>query len=446
MRLSIRNLSTVATSAKKNGESRAKTIQLATMRWGTAGLKICAWQTSPGRNAARGPRCLAGRTFSATRPKKLRVSLEPQHAQSINSPSPAGAWGDSMRNELKAATFIYSFDEGSKEMAALLGNKGAHLAEMTRLGLPVPPAFTITTAACTHCAKSKSHPAGLREQLSAALAALEKKTGKKLGDEKSPLLLSVRSGAAVSMPGMMDTVLNIGLTEKTLAGLIAASGNERFARDCYRRLLQMFGNVVLGIRHEQFETLLSAKEQLLLAVNAVFGSWGIPRARAYRDIHGISHDLGTAVNVQSMVFGNFGDDSATGVVFTRDPATGENGLYGEYLPDAQGEDVVAGIRTPQPIAKLAKEMPAAYKQLDGIAKRVERHYREMQDMEFTVERGTLYVLQTRSGKRTAQAAVRIAVEMEREGMLSRREALLRVSPEQLEQLMHKRADPKSGAN
>ena len=391
-----------------------------------------------------------------------------------------------MRNELKAATFIYSFDEGSKEMAALLGNKGAHLAEMTRLGLPVPPGFTITTAACTHYAKSKSHPAGLKEQLSAALAALEKKTGKKLGDEKSPLLLSVRSGAAVSMPGMMDTVLNIGLTEKTLAGLIAASGNERFARDCYRRLLQMFGNVVLGIRHEQFEALLSArkkqlgitldtglkaadlkaltaeylkliaketgkpfpqdaKEQLLLAVNAVFGSWGIPRARAYRDIHGISHDLGTAVNVQSMVFGNFGDDSATGVVFTRDPSTGENGLYGEYLPDAQGEDVVAGIRTPQPIAKLAKEMPAAYKQLDGIAKRVERHYREMQDMEFTVERGTLYVLQTRSGKRTAQAAVRIAVEMERAGMLSRREALLRVSPEQLEQLMHKRVDPKSGA-
>ncbi len=382
--------------------------------------------------------------------------------------------------------WVYSFGEGRKEMSALLGGKGANLSEMTSLGIPVPPGFTITTEACIHYTVNKVYPQGLLDEIDAYLRKLEVATGKRLGDPEKPLLLSVRSGAKISMPGMMDTVLNIGLNESTLSGLIARTGDERFARDCYRRLIQMFGNVVLGVKHSQFETILNRvkldtgakldtdlttealkkiaeqylalitqetdkgfphepREQLQLAIDAVFQSWNNPRANSYREIHGIAHDLGTAVNVQAMVFGNLGKDSGTGVLFTRDPATGERMLYAEYLMNAQGEDVVAGIRTPLPIKGLAKQMPTIYKELHSIARSVERHYKDMQDMEFTIEEGKLYILQTRTGKRSSPAAIRIAVEMEREGLITKETAVLRIAPEQLEGVMHKRIDPKAKA-
>ncbi len=381
--------------------------------------------------------------------------------------------------------WVYFFGEGTKEMAALLGGKGANLSEMMRLGLPVPPGFTITTEACIHYAThDRSYPPGLVEELESNVARLEDITGKRLGDPENPLLVSVRSGAKVSMPGMMDTVLNIGLNKETLGGLIAQSGNERFARDCYRRLLQMFGDVVLGVKHAKFEAILAdvktensasvdkelspkalktvaerylslirdetgkefphdPQEQLRLAVSAVFGSWNNPRAISYREIHSIPHDSGTAVNIQAMVFGNFGETSGTGVLFTRNPSTGEDALFAEYLMNAQGEDVVAGIRTPLPIESMRKRLPGVYKELYAIAKRVETHYRDMQDMEFTIEGGKLYILQTRSGKRTAQAALRCAVDMVGERLITKEEAVLRISPEQLEKVMHKRIDPRA---
>lgn len=378
--------------------------------------------------------------------------------------------------------FVYLFHEGNGNMRDLLGGKGANLAEMTRIGLPVPFGFTITTQACNAYYESgKTIPNLVEKQTIEALAALEEKMGKKLGDPQNPLLVSVRSGSVFSMPGMMDTILNLGMNDETVVGVAKLTNNPRFAYDSYRRFIQMFSNVVLEIDTFFFEQLLEdtreqkgysvdpemtaedwqeiiagykeivkkhtrkdfpqdPKEQLFLAINAVFNSWNNQRAIVYRRLNKIPDHLGTAVNVQSMVFGNMGDDSGTGVAFTRNPSTGEPVLYGEYLINAQGEDVVAGIRTPQPIATLKEEMPEVYQQFADTCHRLEQHYQEMQDIEFTVERGKLFILQTRNGKRTAQAAIRIVVDMEKEGIIDKKTALLRVDPDQLNQLLHRRID------
>jgi pyruvate,orthophosphate dikinase len=388
----------------------------------------------------------------------------------------------------RAHKWVYSFNEGSASMRDLLGGKGAGVAEMTRAGLPVPPGFTITTEACNaFYTKGAKFPDGLWEQVEKALKVVEKTTGKGFGDPRNPLLVSVRSGAKFSMPGMMDTVLNLGLNSATLEGLAKLTKDRRFALDAQRRFIQLFSKIVLGIDGQLFEDALDdikkrkkAKtdadlsapaleeliveyraivkrhsktgfpeepmEQLRAAIGAVFESWNNKRATDYRNYNRIPHDLGTAVNVQSMVFGNMGDDSGTGVAFTRDPSTGEKKLYGEYLTNAQGEDVVAGIRTPKPIAAMATDLPKAYKQFEQIARKLEKHYRDVQDMEFTIERGTLYMLQTRSGKRTAEAAVKIAVDMVRERLITKREAVLRVEPGQVDQLLHRRIDPKAKIN
>jgi pyruvate,orthophosphate dikinase len=385
---------------------------------------------------------------------------------------------------MQGKKYVYLFDEGNGEMKDLLGGKGAGLAEMTKLGLPVPPGFTITTEACNEYDVTKKElPAGVEEQIKDALQSLEKKVGKTFGGSKNPLLLSVRSGAKVSMPGMMDTILNLGLNDQTVQVLAEATGNERFALDCYRRFIQMYGEIVLNVEFNRFEDALEKNkrryrveydhelqaehlkkvldeykeiiksstgsefpqepmEQLNKAVMAVFESWNNPRARVYRKVNKIPDDLGTAVNVQAMVFGNTGENSGTGVAFTRDPATGENVIFGEYLINAQGEDVVAGIRTPQPISKLQEEMPEAFEQFKNTCSLLKKHYRDLQDIEFTIEQGKLYLLQTRSGKRTAAASVKIAVDMVKEDLISKEEALLRVNPEQLNQVLHKRLDTK----
>ncbi|WP_138380647.1 pyruvate, phosphate dikinase [Luteithermobacter gelatinilyticus] len=395
--------------------------------------------------------------------------------------------------------WVYTFGDGKAEgeasMRNLLGGKGANLAEMSNLGLPVPPGFTITTEVCTAFYENdRTYPEDLAAQVDAAMAQVEATVGAKFGDAENPLLVSVRSGARVSMPGMMDTVLNLGLNDETVKGLAKQSGDERFAYDSYRRFIQMYSDVVLGVEHYVFEELLEihkeengyildtelsaedwkalseafkakaeeelghpfpqdVKEQLWGAINAVFGSWQIERAKTYRRLHGIPEDWGTAVNVQSMVFGNMGETSATGVAFTRDPSTGENAFYGEYLINAQGEDVVAGIRTPQNLTKASREasgsdkpsmeesMPEVYRELTDIFHKLEAHYRDMQDIEFTVQKGKLWILQTRSGKRTAKAALKIAVDMARDGVISEEEAVLRVDPAALDQLLHPTLDP-----
>jgi pyruvate,orthophosphate dikinase len=381
-----------------------------------------------------------------------------------------------------AKKYVYLFEEGKAEMKALLGGKGANLAEMTNIGLPVPQGITVTTEACNDFyAQGAKMPAGLEDEIKEKMITLEQKTGKKLGDTENPLLISIRSGAKFSMPGMMDTVLNLGLNDKTCEGMIKATNNERFVLDCYRRFIQMYSGVVLGLEHHMFESVLQAQkekrgvhfdteldtgdlreivaaykqvvhqktgkdfptepmEQLLLAVQAVFGSWNNQRAIVYRRLNQIPDDLGTAVSIQTMVFGNMGDDCGTGVAFTRDPSTGEAVLYGEYLINAQGEDVVAGIRTPQPISKLQEEMPANYQQFADICKLLEKHYKNMQDIEFTIEKGKLYILQTRHGKRTGAAAIKIAVDMVKEGLIDKREAILRVEAGSLDQLLHRRID------
>jgi pyruvate,orthophosphate dikinase len=372
--------------------------------------------------------------------------------------------------------------EGSGAMKELLGGKGAGLAEMARIGVPVPPGFTITTECCRHFIRTGDHPDALRAQVESALHRLEEATEKTFGGGERPLLVSVRSGAAVSMPGMMDTILNLGLNDETAAALAVESGDERFALDSYRRFVQMYGNVVLGIRGDRFEHVLERvkrdrgvredtdltaddwralvaefkalvreatgddfptdpKAQLWGAIQAVFRSWNTPRAIAYRRINSIPHDLGTAVSVCSMVFGNMGNDSGTGVCFTRDPSTGERCLYGEFLVNAQGEDVVAGIRDPLHIDGMAAALPGAYGELLEAQAKLETHYRDVQDLEFTVERGHLFLLQTRSAKRSAAAAVRSAVDMVDEGVISIEEAVLRVKPEQLDQLLHPMIDP-----
>jgi pyruvate,orthophosphate dikinase len=388
--------------------------------------------------------------------------------------------------------YVYLFADGQAEgtgkMKDLLGGKGAGLAEMTNAGLPVPPGFTITTEACTaYYAAEEKFPEGMLDEARAALERVEQATGKKFGGAENPLLVSVRSGAKFSMPGMMDTVLNLGLNDETREALARLTGNERFSYDAYRRFIQLFGKIVLGIDSEKFdhkfdehkkklgvtedtqvgaETLglliqdykaivkketgkdfpTDPRKQLDLAIRAVFASWNGRRARDYRRIHKISDDLGTAVNVQAMVFGNMGEDSGTGVAFTRDVATGEKILYGEFLQNAQGEDVVAGIRTPKKIAELKGIMPEVYDQFQQVATRLENHYKDVQDLEFTIERGKLYMLQTRVAKRTGAAAVRIAVEMAGEGVIDRATAVQRVEPGQLDQLLHPMIDPKASVN
>jgi pyruvate,orthophosphate dikinase len=394
--------------------------------------------------------------------------------------------------------WVYSFgaghNEGRADMRNLLGGKGANLAEMASIGLPVPPGFTITTEVCTAFYKNnKTYPEDLRAQVKAALALVEEAVWRKFGDPSKPLLVSVRSGARVSMPGMMDTVLNLGLNTETVAGLAGSSGDKRFAWDSFRRFIQMYGSVVLGVDHHRFEEIIesvkidaavvedtaltpedwqrvteeylsmvaqetgkpfpqSPEDQLWGAIGAVFGSWMNPRANTYRRLHDIPAEWGTAVNVQAMVFGNMGHDCATGVCFTRDPSTGENIFYGEFLVNAQGEDVVAGIRTPQPLSKLRAKpgeismeeaLPNAYAELCQVRETLERHYHDMQDIEFTVQQNKLYMLQTRNGKRTAAASLRIAVEMALEGMISESEAIKRVNPQALDQLLHPMLDPKA---
>jgi pyruvate,orthophosphate dikinase len=375
--------------------------------------------------------------------------------------------------------------EGDAQMRDLLGGKGAGLAEMTNAGIPVPPGFTITTEVCNiYYDCGMTVPREIDAEMKVYLGRLETVAGKKFGDPANPLLVSVRSGAKFSMPGMMDTVLNLGLNEDTVKGLAEKTGNERFALDNYRRFIQMFGNVVLGIDKDMFEEVITRKkkdkrirqdsslqptdlkdiikkykaivkrksgesfpddphQQLQMARDAVFRSWNNPRAITYRRLHGIQANLGTAVNVQMMVFGNMGKDSATGVGFTRNPSTGDKEFYGEFLVNAQGEDVVAGIRTPQPIAELKNEMPKVFKQLREITDRLEKHYRDIQDFEFTVEETQLYMLQTRTGKRTAQAAIKAAVDMVKEKLITKEEALLRIEPAQLDHLLHPRLDPKA---
>ena len=399
------------------------------------------------------------------------------------------------------AKWVYSFGggtaEGSAGLRALLGGKGANLAEMSAIGLPVPPGFTITTEVCTaYYAGERCYPAGLEPEVEQALAQVETAVGRRFGDPANPLLVSVRSGARASMPGMMDTILNLGLNDATAAGLAQSSGDARFAYDSYRRFIQMFSSVVLGLKHYHFEEILELakddkgkhldtelsaadwqqvierylakvreetgadfpqdpRQQLWAAIGAVFGSWMNDRAVTYRKLHAIPADWGTAVNVQAMVFGNRGEDCATGVAFTRDPSTGENAFYGEYLVNAQGEDVVAGIRTPQHLTLAGKQanrsklpameevMPEVFRQLVEVRGLLERHYRDMQDIEFTVEQGRLYMLQTRAGKRTAAAALRIAVEMVEEGLIGEEDAVLRIEPAALDQLLHPTLDPKA---
>ncbi len=383
--------------------------------------------------------------------------------------------------------YVYDLSEGAADQRALLGGKGANVAEMIRIGIPVPDGFTITTQACVDSMQRDARwPDGLWEEILAHLAALEERTGRRLGAAERPLLVSVRSGAVFSMPGMMDTILNLGMSDDSVMALAEEFGNERFAWDAYRRFVQMFGEVVMGVPGDTYEHALAAaktrrgtaldtdldaadlralvadyrritreharddvpsdaREQLRRAVDAVFRSWQNPRAAVYRRAHGIPDDLGTAVNVMQMVFGNMGDDSATGVCFTRDPSTGEKLFYGEFLVNAQGEDVVAGIRTPRPLAELEGVLPEAFHQLTDTMARLEAHYRDMQDIEFTIERGKLWMLQTRNGKRTAQAAVRIARGLSDEGVLTREEAVARVDPAMLDQLMHPMIDPRGRA-
>ncbi|OHB30370.1 MAG: pyruvate, phosphate dikinase [Phenylobacterium sp. RIFCSPHIGHO2_01_FULL_69_31] len=406
-----------------------------------------------------------------------------------------------MAETMVKTRWVYAFGGGSADgdasMKNLLGGKGANLAEMSSLGLPVPPGFTITTEACTHYyANERAYPAGLKEQVAEGLKKVEELTGKRFGDAANPLLVSVRSGARASMPGMMDTVLNLGLNDETVEGLAKLSGDRRFAFDSYRRFIQMYSNVVLDLDHHMFEEILDdhkdrldvhvdtgltaenweavvadykravedergepfpqdPSQQLWGAVGAVFASWMNDRAKFYRRMHDIPESWGTAVNIQSMVFGNMGDGSATGVAFTRNPSTGDNRLYGEFLINAQGEDVVAGIRTPQPLTKVAREemgdinpsmeeaLPEVFAQFKDVVGKLETHYRDMQDIEFTVEQGRLYMLQTRNGKRTAKAALKVAVDLANEGLISKSEAVMRVEPGSLDQLLHPTIDPAS---
>lgn len=432
----------------------------------------------PVKNKTKGK--LTSKTVA--RPAKRRPALRKSPPKTLRSGNGRGASNASIPTNGK---WVWLSKDGNRDMRDLLGGKGAGLAEMTNAGLPVPPSFTITTEACNwYSAHGNELPPAMWGQVLDAMKKTEKASGKKFGDAHNPLLVSVRSGAKFSMPGMMDTVLNLGLNDTTMRAIIAQSGNERFAYDAYRRFIQMFGRIVMGIEAKKWDAIfegakhrkdvhndtdldvddlkqvvaeykdLYRKEigeefpqdpyrQLELAIKAVFGSWMGKRAVDYRRLNKIADNLGTAVNVCTMVFGNMGDDSGTGVAFTRDPSTGEDELYGEFLQNAQGEDVVAGIRTPMPIAEMKDRMPEMYRQFRDIARNMEKHYREMQDLEFTVERGKLYMLQTRTGKRTARAAVKIAVDMVEQGLVTRQEAVQRVEPAQVVQLLSPRFDDKA---
>ena len=443
----------------------------------------------------------AKKTLSKTaKPKKIKKIGKPKKAAKGKAKKPLKAKAKKIVKATPTKTkkiampkgkYVYYFGDGKAEghgkMKDVLGGKGAGLAEMTNTGAPVPSGFTIATEICRlYYENDLRFPKDLEKELRKYMARVEKSMGVKFGDPASPLLVSVRSGAKFSMPGMMDTVLNLGLNDKTAEGLIQKTGNDRFVYDSYRRFVQMFGSVVLAIDKNEFEALLQKKkdakrikqdtslqvedlkelvkefkrmikrktreefpgdpyQQLKMTMEAVFRSWNNPRAIAYRRLHKIPGGLGTAVNVQAMVFGNMGDDCATGVGFTRNPSTGENKFYGEFLMNAQGEDVVAGIRTPKPISELGKEMPTIYKQLRSITSRLEKHYKDMQDFEFTVQQGKLYLLQTRTGKRTAPAAVKIAVDMVKEGLIKKGEAMNRIEPVQLNQLLHRGIDPHASA-
>jgi pyruvate,orthophosphate dikinase len=442
--------------------------------------------------ASAGTRRITGRTSKPVELKRKTRQDGPAAAQHGGMMRPA-------RDQARMTQWVYTFGdgkaEGKAEMKDLLGGKGANLAEMANLGLPVPPGFTISTDVCTYFyANNSSYPDDLAARVEAALAHIAKLTGKRFGDTQDPLLVSVRSGARASMPGMMDTVLNLGLNDRTVEALAAKANDRRFAYDSYRRFITMYSDVVLGLEHGYFEELLEhhkerkgyaldtdleaedwvelvkqykqrvrqesgkdfpqdPSDQLWGAIGAVFGSWMNQRAITYRRLHNIPESWGTAVNVQAMVFGNMGDTSATGVAFTRNPSTGEKRLYGEFLINAQGEDVVAGIRTPQEISEAARvaagstkpsmqtAMPQAFAELARIQEKLERHYRDMQDLEFTVEKGKLWMLQTRSGKRTAKAALRIAVELAGEGLITQDEAVTRIDPAGLDQLLHPTIDP-----
>ncbi len=411
-------------------------------------------------------------------------------AQVISSPSTKAIGSSSSLNiqpHARMMKCIYAFEEGNKDMKDLLGGKGANLAEMTLLGLPVPPGFTITTEVCQYFLAHGDYPESFVRELDSHLVSLEKAIGKKFGDSENPLLVSVRSGAKVSMPGMMDTILNLGLNDKTVEGLKEKTGNERFCYDAYRRFVNMFGNVVMGVDHDffeeaidkikqqkdlkldtdldssdlkilvsQFKAIIKEKtgkafpedprDQLKLAIEAVFSSWNSDRANTYRKINSISGLHGTAVNVQAMVFGNMGNTSGTGVAFTRNPSTGDKEFYGEFLINAQGEDVVAGIRTPQKLTHLHEVMPEIFKQLDEVRQKLEKHYCDMQDIEFTIQEGKLYMLQTRNGKRTAKAGIKMAVDMVAEGLITQEKALLRLDANQLKQMLHPDINPKAPKN
>ncbi|MFH2036593.1 MAG: pyruvate, phosphate dikinase [Candidatus Zixiibacteriota bacterium] len=427
-------------------------------------------------------------TVKAKPAVKAKTTVKAADRQTSSAKTTIKRIAVSAKGTLKQKAYYFFGDgkaDGSADMRDLLGGKGAGLAEMSKIGVPVPPGFTITTEVCTlYYENDMQIPSDIDKDLENQMAKIEKIMGTKFGDSENPLLVSVRSGAKFSMPGMMDTVLNLGLNKDTIKGLAARTGDERFAYDNYRRFVQMFGNVVLGIDKEKFEKVIEEKKkdrkikqdsslsvddlssiikkfksiinkktgeefpddpyvQLRMARDAVFRSWNNPRAISYRRLNNIPSDLGTAVNVQAMVFGNMGNNSGTGVGFTRNPSTGANEFYGEYLVNAQGEDVVAGIRTPQPITQLKDEMPAVYKQLKAITDRLEKHYRDVQDFEFTIQDGKLYMLQTRTGKRTVQAAIKIAVDMVNEKLISKHNAIMRIEPAQLDQLLHPRLDPKA---
>ncbi|MFN5450712.1 pyruvate, phosphate dikinase, partial [Bradyrhizobium sp.] len=483
----------VAAKSKPSKPGKAKAAPLAPPRK--------ALKTAP-KPAAKAPAKVAAKAAPKapvkTAPKKPAKTV----AKPVGKPAKASAAkpaAKSAATAIKPNKWVYTFGDGKAEGKAglrdLLGGKGANLAEMANLGLPVPPGFTIPTSVCTYFyANDKTYPKELQAQVDKALDYIGKLTGKTFGDPENPLLVSVRSGARASMPGMMDTVLNLGLNDQTVEALASLSGDRRFAFDSYRRFITMYSDVVLGFEHHHFEDILDSfkdsqgyqldtdlssedwemlvgkykeavatetgkefpqdpHDQLWGAIGAVFSSWMNARAVTYRKLHDIPESWGTAVNVQAMVFGNMGDTSATGVAFTRNPSTGESKLYGEFLINAQGEDVVAGIRTPQDITEDARiesgsdrasmevAMPEAFKELTRIYTLLEKHYRDMQDMEFTVERGKLWMLQTRSGKRTAKAALRIAVELANEGLISENDAVLRVDPASLDQLLHPTIDP-----
>ena len=480
---------TTATKKKSSAKTTAKSSRKSTKKSPakTTSKKVSK-KTSPKKSTAKKSTKKKTTTKRKTTAKKTTMKKTTAKKTAPQKTASKQAAGKKTKSGTEHPPYFFfggGKAEGRGDMKDVLGGKGAGLAEMSRIGIPVPPGFTITTEVCTLFYENNMQiPKEIDDDIEVQMGKIEKLTGKKFGDPANPLLVSVRSGAKFSMPGMMDTVLNLGLNKETMEGFAELTGNKRFAHDSYRRFVQMFGNVVLGIDKEQFEEVIEAKKkarkikhdsslqaedlndiiqkfkliikkrtgedfpddpytQLRMSRDAVFRSWNNPRAISYRRLNNIPSDLGTAVNVQAMVFGNMGNNSGTGVGFTRNPATGQKEFYGEYLLNAQGEDVVAGIRTPQPIKDLKNDMPEAFDELQKITTKLEKHYRDVQDFEFTIENSKLYMLQTRTGKRTTQAALKIAVDMVKEKLISKEEALMRIEPGSLDQLLHPRLDPKA---